>query len=268
MRVTAILSSYNEERFIAGCLTHHIAHGLSVYLLDNDSTDRTVEIARTFLGKGLLHIERHPRHGQYDWQAMLERKAALASTLDADWFLHVDADEARLPPRGHATLVDAIRQVDAQGYNAINFAEFSFVPTVEEPDHDHPRYVETMRYYYPFKTDSRHRVNLWRRQPVVDLASSGGHAVAFPGRNISPENFRMRHYLLLSKEHARHKYVERVYNPDEVAKGWHGARARLLADDIRLPSSAMLRHYISDDDLDPTDPEHQHQVFGPALFRR
>jgi hypothetical protein len=43
MRVVAILAAYNEERFIAGCLEHLIEQGVDAYLIDNESTDRTVD---------------------------------------------------------------------------------------------------------------------------------------------------------------------------------------------------------------------------------
>jgi cellulose synthase/poly-beta-1,6-N-acetylglucosamine synthase-like glycosyltransferase len=46
MRVIAILATYNEERFIANCLEHLFRQGVEVYLMDNDSEDETVAIAR------------------------------------------------------------------------------------------------------------------------------------------------------------------------------------------------------------------------------
>jgi len=67
VRVIALIAAYNEERFIAGCLEHLIAHGLNVYLIDNDSTDRTVKFAEPYLGRGLIGIEAIPRDGVYRW---------------------------------------------------------------------------------------------------------------------------------------------------------------------------------------------------------
>ena len=42
-----------------------------------------------------------------------------------------------------------------EGYNAVDFLEFTFVPTREHPDHDHPRYQETMRGTTPFSRARR-----------------------------------------------------------------------------------------------------------------
>src|SRR3954471_22720098 len=120
MRVIALLATYDEERFVASCLEHLIRGGVEVFLIDNESTDGTVEIARSYLGNGLVGVEIVPRTGVYSWRPLLRRKSELAITLKADWFLHVDADEVRLPPSSGTTLAEALLDVDRQGYNAVN----------------------------------------------------------------------------------------------------------------------------------------------------
>jgi glycosyltransferase involved in cell wall biosynthesis len=259
-RVVAILAAYNEERFIAGCLEHLFRQGVEAYLIDNCSTDRTVEVAERYLKRGLIGIETFPRaEGTYKWQPILERKEQLAATLEADWFMHVDADEIRLPPRSDRTLAQAFSEVEAQGYNAVNFLEFAFVPTQEAPDHDHPRFQQTMRWYYPFARTFPQRRNAWKRQPErVELARSGGHRVRFPGLRMYPESFKMRHYLFLSVPHALSKYINRKYDATEVEKGMHRMRASLTPEKIKLPSQKQLRHYTSDDELDPSNPLTRH----------
>ncbi len=260
MRVVAILAAYNEERFIAGCLEHLFEQGVEAYLIDNCSTDGTVEIAERYLKRGLIGIETFPRiEGVYKWGALLERKEQLAATLEADWFMHVDADEIRLPPRSDRTLAQAFAEVDDKGYNAVNFMEFVFVPTQEAPDHDHPRFQETMRWYYPFLRSFPQRRNAWKRQPEkVDLVRSGGHRVRFPGLHMYPESFKMRHYLFLSVPHAIRKWVNRKYDTAEVEKGQHRLRASLTPEKIQLPSQKELRHYTSDGELDSSNPLTRH----------
>jgi glycosyltransferase involved in cell wall biosynthesis len=265
VRAVALLATFNEERFIAGCLEHLVRHGVDVYLIDNSSTDATVEIAQRYSGRGLIGLESFPRDGLYTWRPLLERKEELAATLDADWFVHVDADEVRLPPRSDRTLAQAFAEVDALGYNAVNFLEFAFIPTREAPDHDHPDFQDTMRAYYPFLPSSDpNRLNAWKRQPErIELAWSGGHQVRFSGLRMFPEFFPMRHYLCLSVDHAVRKYVERRYDPAEVEAGWHRARAALRADSIRLPGEAELRRYTCDDQLDGSNPRTRHYLFAP-----
>ena len=265
MRALALIAAYNEERFIATCLEHLISQGVEAYLCDNDSTDGTVAIAERYLGSGLRGIERLPRDGTFRWRQILRRKEELASELEADWFLHLDPDEIPLGPRPGQTLAEALAEADAEGYNAVDFAEFTFVPTREEPNHDHRDFRRTMRWYYPFAPAEHHRVIAWKRQEQpFDLASSGGHLIDFSERRISPLPFRLLHYLFLSREHAIGKYVSKIYDPKEVREGWHGWRATLSAGEVRLPSQTEMRTAVSDDDLDPSSPRTSHWLHWPA----
>jgi len=262
MRVIAILAAYNEERFIEACLRNLIQQGIDVYLIDNESTDGTVAVAERYLDHGLIWIESMPNHEVFRWKSILQRKTRLAAELDADWFMHVDADEIRLPSSSDTTLLQEIKKADQEGYNAINFFEFAFVPTQESPDHDHPDFEKTMRWYYPFQPVYPHRLNLWKKQKnPVDLVSSGGHAVCFPGLEMNPISCPMRHYLFLSRDHAIRKYVLRRYDPAEIAAGWNRARVGLTSSAIRLQPESELRYYTCDDELDSSNPVTKHPLF-------
>lgn len=269
MRVIAILAAYNEERYIGACLEHLARQGVEAYLIDNGSTDRTVEIAERYLGRNLVGIESFPREGGvYRWRPILERKEELAATLDADWFLHADPDEIRLPPRPDRTLAGALAEADARGYDAVNFIEYTFVPTKEAPDHDHPNFQETMGHYYPFMHNFPYRVNAWKRQPErVSLAHSGGHRVSFPGQILYPESFKMRHYPYLSVPHVVSKYIEKVYDAGELQSGWHNFRSRVVEEKIKFPSQAELNVYTTDEELDFSNPRVRHVASYWSLSR-
>jgi glycosyltransferase involved in cell wall biosynthesis len=260
VRIAAILATYNESRFVANCVRNLVRQGAAIYLIDNESTDDTVARARDAAGRQLVSVELLPRDGVYRWRRILERKEALAREVDADWVMHVDADEIHLPPRGSRTLADAFAEAEAAGYNAVNFAEFTFIPVAEEPDHDHPRYLETMRWYYAFQPAVPHFVRAWKRHPEAELARSGGHQVRFPGLVLDPRTFRMRHYLFVSAGHAVEKYVRRKYDTGEVKGGWHGWRSALKDEDIRLPPASELRLYQGDDALDEREPRSRHHL--------
>lgn len=262
MRIIALLATYNEQRFIRNCLDNLLGQGLEVYLIDNQSTDATRAIAGEYLGRGLIDIETFPRDGMYRWRPLLQRKAQLAREIDADWFMHVDADEIRLPPAGHDSLKTALEAADAAGCNAVNFQEFTFTPVAESPDHDHPDYLRTMRWYYPFLPAHPHRLNAWKKHEQADLAASGGHKVRFPGLRMYPTDFVMKHYLFLSIPHAVEKYAHKLYDPAEVAAGWHGARARLTADPrLTLPACRQLRSVDEGGALDARNPRTRHFLF-------
>jgi glycosyltransferase involved in cell wall biosynthesis len=259
MRVVALLATYNEERFIAGCLEHLFQQGADVYLMDNCSSDRTVEIASRYLGKGLVGIETLARNGSFALMPQLRRKEELANSLDADWFMHVDADEIRLPPPGQKTLRQAFEHVEAQGYNAVNFLEYSFVPTREAPDHDHDDFQATMRWYYPFLPRFPHRLNAWKKQSKpIDLVSKAGHRVQFQDLNMYPISFALKHYLVLSRMQCIRKYGNREFDKAEVADGKHRSRLLMKPETMEFPAQAELRTFVSNDLLDATNPRTKH----------
>lgn len=261
VRVVALIAAYNERRFIAACIEHLRQQGVETYLIDNESTDGTAEIAARRLGDGVIGIETFPRAGVYRWRALLERKEQLARELDADWFIHQDADEFRDPPPGERTLACALEAADQAGSNAVNFLEFTFLPTREQPDHDHPDFQSTLRTYYPFSPFYPHQVNAWKATDAdLGLSRSGGHRLDFPGLRIAPDPLPMRHYLFLSRRHAVEKYVEREYDQAEVDGGWHGWRATLTEADIHLPAASELRLAIPGLPLDPRDPRKHHHI--------
>jgi hypothetical protein len=279
MRIVAILASYNEARFMRACLEHYLQQGVEVYLLDNESTDDTIEIAREYIGKNIIRIETISRSGVYQWQKLLLRKEEIADEIDADWLMHADPDEIRVAPDSGQTLAQAIEQVDREGYNAVNFMEYTFLPVRDSDDHDNDDFQKTMRWYYPFSPRYPHRLNAWKRQPrrwrgmkpflrelirhhrlgvpSIDLHSSGGHVVDFPGIRPYPIDFKLKHYIVLSLEQAIRKYVEKEFAPEEI-ENMHGWRASAKAHDFSLPSSQLMRLYSCDDELDPRDPLTEH----------
>ncbi len=252
-----MIQAYNEERFLPHTIRHLSEQGVGVYVIDNESSDGTLRIAEEHIGRGVIGIETMPRDGYYDQSRQCGRQEELASELDADWVMHHDADEYRVSPRRGQTLADAIREQDEAGYNAINFLEFTFMPTRESPDHDHDNYLETLRTYYPFVPNYPHRLNAWKRQDSrVDLG--GGHVVRFEGLRMSPTSLYLRHYLFLSHEQAMAKFVRRDFDPEETARGWMGWRAEVGPEHLQLPSEKQMRRYEADWLLEPSQPRRRH----------
>jgi Glycosyl transferase family 2 len=255
MRVVAIIATYNERRFIHSCLNHLREHEVDAYLIDDGSTDDTVAVAEQWLGRGLIGIEETPRDDDHVFSlpAQLRRKEELARELDADWFIHLDPDEIRLPPSRTQTLARALEVVDREGFNAVNFVEFTFVPCSEEPDHDHPDFPQTLLTYYPFSPRFPNQLKAWKAQDSVDLVSTHGHKVQFPGLKMHPESFPMKHYLFLSVPHAIEKYVNG--RPGRKQGGW---RSQLRASHVHLLSRSELRVHAPNTELDVSEPRTQH----------
>src|SRR5262249_7491581 len=144
----------------------------------------------------------------FDWDRILRRKAQLASELDADWFIHHDADEFRESPWADVTLKEAISRVDALGYNAIDFASLDFRPTDDEFRGG------DIRAAFPLYSDGasydKVQIRCWKKCADVDLASTGGHEARFDGRRVFPIRFLLRHYPIRGQSHGNRKvFAER-----------------------------------------------------------
>jgi hypothetical protein len=259
VRVVALLAVRNEELYLARCLDHLLANGVEVHVIDNQSQDATLDIAQEYARRRTVTVESFPFTGVYPWEGLLRRKEQLAAELDADWFIHHDADEIRQAPPGWPTLAEGIAQVDAEGYNAINFAEMVFTPTNSDESFEGCDYVARMRHYYYFCPRPLHRVNAWKKTSVpVDLASTGGHTVQFPHRRIYPVDFVLRHYVFLSWRHLQSKYGTRRYDPSELAKGWHGQRAAFDPTGVRFPPRDRFKTLQEDGTFDVSEPWTRH----------
>jgi len=243
-RVVALLTCRNEALYLERCLQHLYKQGIDTCVIDNDSTDNSVGIANSFKRKGVFRIENQPYAGYFDLVEQLRIKEKLAKEIDADWFIHHDADEIREAPKQFKSLKNGIFMVNKMGYNAINFDEFVFTPTNFIENFEKKDYVKEMNYYYFFEPYPIRRINAWKNQnQVIDLINSGGHQVNFEGIKIYPENFILRHYIILSKDHAIRKYYsEKVFSKKEhEERGWHGARMTFTPEKLHFPKRELLK---------------------------
>jgi len=225
IRVLAIVCIRNEEIHIRRCLTHLIESGLDVILIDNDSTDRSVEIAKEFLGNGLLRIERLPWSGEFSLADQLNLKKQIILSSKYDWIVHADADEWLCSSVEGQTLYEGIVEADAAGFNCINFYEIVFVPLTGE-DFYVENYAELMSTYYFYNKFRLHRA--WKR---TTTNPNGDYMLGWDSYahnlKISPNIFFLRHYIILSEQHAKQKYLKRVYSTKETKKGWHVDRTNI-----------------------------------------
>jgi hypothetical protein len=231
-RVVAIIAAYNEGDIISATIEHLVENGVHIYLIDNASTDDTADQARRWLGRGVLDIESFPAapgsrsegRDLFDWTAILRRKEALARDLEADWFIHHDADEFRESPWPGMTLGKAIEWVDRLGFNAIDFRVFNFPPI----DDGFVQGTDPRTYFTHWEEAAEYdrvQAKAWKATGApVALAESGGHDVRFAGRRTFPVPFLLRHYPIRSQTHGRRKvFGERQgrFREDELARGWH-----------------------------------------------
>ncbi len=261
-RVTAIISVRTCEDYLERCFAGMVEQGVDICVIDNDANAETRAIIDRYRDRGIVHIERHPYPGYFDWIGILERKERLARTLRSDWIVLWDSDEIREAPARFATLRDALFHVDREGYNAVNFSEFVFLPTDPEQDFAARDYVAEMSHYYFFEPHANHRLTAWKQtRAPVDLQASGGHAVAFADMRVYPDPFVMRHYLFLSARHGVEKYVGREFSREELERGWSRERAQTTQATLTLPSVGSLKPYRGDRLWDRSEPFPRHPCF-------
>jgi hypothetical protein len=224
-RVVALLAAYNEEDVIEPSMDRLVSEGIEVYLIDNWSTDRTVELARNFLGRGLIGIEQFPPDGPsgvYDWAPMLARKEQLATELGAHWYIHTDVDEIRLSPWPGVTLRDALHHVDRLGFTAVDYNSVQFRP-IDDGFVDRSSFED---YFHHFNLEffSNYQLRTWKFTGRRVMTTSGGHNMFFAGRRVYPYDFLYKHYGVRSQRHGEKKIFrdrQGRLSAAERAVGWH-----------------------------------------------
>jgi glycosyltransferase involved in cell wall biosynthesis len=240
----AIIACRNEEAYLGNCLTHLVENGVKFAIIDNDSQDRTSEIlALPQFRSSLVHYERFPFDGFYPWRKLLDRKAAVAETIGADWVIHLDADEIMHSYRDHETLAKAIERIAATGADVIDMDEFVFIPV------DHPYIVDCsgpqpMRHYYFFAPSRNHLMRACKTGLGMSWTKGGGHTVERPGGasfKLANETLAKRHYIFLDQMHAYTKFAERRYDPRELEIGWHANRYNQPRARFTFPDPGQLK---------------------------
>lgn len=232
LKVVAIIAAYNEGDVIYHVIKDLVENDVMVYLIDHSSTDNTAEEAGKWLGKGLIKVERYPEESGfppeekdvYAWENILKRKEQVSYELNADWYIHHDADEFRECPWGDLSLRDAISMIDEAGYNSIDFYRVDFRP-VDDCFTEGEDVRKYLKYFLRNERYSNLQVKCWKNfGQAIDLVSSMGHDVTFEGRKTFPLKFILRHYPIRGQKHGRRKILdERLnrYSKSEREKGFH-----------------------------------------------
>jgi len=246
MRIIAVLAVRNELPYLRNNLRNLIANGIEFAIIDNDSSDGTETLARSDpFAKSLVAYRHFPYFGEYNWEGLLRAKEELIAELDADWVIHLDADEIMHSYNAGERLDDAIKRIDADRYDVIDFDEFVFLPIERSYDIDCVGYQQ-LRHYYFFRPNKLPRLMRARRKHVeINIVDSGGHGFASSDIRLAPEKFALRHYLFINQAHAYAKYTQRPYRAEELKRGWHIKRHAQPMENFRFPSTDVFE-YLSD----------------------
>jgi glycosyltransferase involved in cell wall biosynthesis len=242
--ICAVIAVRNEAHYLRILLPLLSSQGIDVVIIDNDSTDDSQDVFADHSQNSIIAIERLPYPGYFSLVEQLEAKKQVYAKLKHDWVIHLDADEILEHHSPGFSLRNAIQEAHDEGYNALNFDEFVFLP---EPELDYSAknfYQEILRYYY-FRSNANQRNIVWRREMPFDTMTGAGHRLYGDGLSVYPVNHIMRHYIALSSQHAKLKYLNRVFDPREVKRGWHRNRLHVTEDDLAIPHNSQFLFRLS-----------------------
>jgi glycosyltransferase involved in cell wall biosynthesis len=248
INVLAIVCMRNEALHAARCIGDCIRSGLDVWVIDNESSDGTREIAERFKGQGVIGISSLAWTGAFSLSDQLRAKGEIIERSAHDWIVHADADEWLASPVERQTLREGIAAADADGFNCINFNELVFVPP-RGYNFCQPDYASRMDMYYFFQPHYPRLNRAWKKADLLDNSHFGGHVLAGDVRRF-PTDFILRHYIALSELHAHSKYIGRVFSPEDLSKRWHGNRLAIIPESLRVrphPGLKKLAHPLSND---------------------
>lgn len=248
LTICAVLAVRNEVNYLETLLPILANQHIDVAILDNDSGEKSQKFYARFAGNPIISINHLRFNGVFSLDEQLAAKRKIYNKLKHDWVIHHDADEIMEHRQPGKSLRNAIEEAHDQQYNVVNFDEFVFLPEAGRPVENH--YTDILNYYF-FEPLPLRLNRAWRRDMQFDNAGHAGHNLAGENIRIDPTNHIMRHYIVLSNEHAKTKYLQRVFGKAEIAKGWHRNRLIITAENIMIPAESpyllKLPHYQSKD---------------------
>jgi glycosyltransferase involved in cell wall biosynthesis len=233
--ICAVISVRNEAYHLQFLLPALANQGIDVVIIDNDSTDETPRLLREYNKSPVLRVERVPFRGYFSLQELLEAEQQTIQSLPHDWVIHHDADEIMESSMEGCSLRDAIQEAHDNGFNAVNFEEFVFLPPVDS-DFFGKDYHRGILQYYFFEPKKNRLNRAWRRDSNLSNILGAGHNLAGSDLSVFPVNHILRHYIVLSYEHAKQKYLTRIFSQEEIRRGWHKNRLSVNEVNLSLPA--------------------------------
>ena len=240
MRITAMLCARDELPYLRHVLPYLAAEDIEVVLIDNGSTDGTLEAVRNGDFPNVVHLESFSYCGDFDLSRQLEIKWTLAESVASDWLIHQDADEILHAPTSWGGLRHHIEQADSLGFNVLNFNELVMLPA--HPTRDD--ILENSRKYYFFEPKPMRLMRVWKRTANLTGGKSGGHRLE-GDVNVYPQRMLLKHFIVRNQEHAYAKYLHRTFSLTDLEKGWHANRLNFTVDNLRIPTSGEHLHRLA-----------------------
>jgi len=219
-RLFAVLGTWMEEDVVEATVRNAFAQGVeAIYLVDNASTDATVERA---LSAGATLAESYRTEVYQERIRMtfmngVVARVSLASDADYVWWLWLDADEFPEGPQG-VTIADYVRNLDRRFrlvgstyYNHVptttpgyipGFHPIDFQPLCERFVPDQPRYCDEGHWKHPLQRFDR------RGPFLASLQGFHGANLLMGERVIEPEGGIVTHHFPYREEGATRRRLE------------------------------------------------------------
>ena len=238
LSICAVIAARNEFHYLRLLLPELASQKIDVVILDNESSDESCSLYQQLKGDPIVEVVSMPYDGSFSLLDQLGYKNEMILDLKYDWYIHQHADEL-LHHREYHSLRKAIEEAHLSGHNCLNFDEFVFIP---EPDVEYEEsdfYGKMLRYYF-FEPAPNRLNRVFKKIENLDLISQAGHRLSGDNLKIYPVNHVLRHYITLSQAHILNKYLQRVFDARDVARGWHSNRRQFTATKLVLPTHSPV----------------------------
>jgi len=168
MKIIGMLPVFNDEDVIQEVIEYLLSQEIELVVLDNGSTDKTYEICKQFLSKGILQLKQF-KTISYQWDTILRMLYDMAQTYTPDWVIRSDSDEFLESGIKNKTLKQAIEDADKDGYNLIQFDRFDFFMT--DDDNEDAKSVREKLKYYSSSLEIYSRDKNWRCRRTLSYFS-------------------------------------------------------------------------------------------------
>ena len=238
MQITALLCVRNELPYLKLVLPYLAGERIEVVLIDNGSTDGTLDAIRNGDFPNVIRLETFPYAGGFDLSRQLEIKWAIAKSLLAT------GSSIRTPTKfcmrrqaGAAFVTTSSRricqfqraQLQRARHAASRSASGRHLPQQQE--------LLLLR----AETDAADEGVETNRQSRA--GKSGGHTLQGEDVNVYPQRMLLKHFIVRTQEHAYEKYLHRTFSSTDLEKGWHKNRLNFTVDNLRIPTTG--EHLLS-----------------------
>jgi hypothetical protein len=238
-RLFAIISTWMEEDVVAATVANCLRQGCErVYLVDNDSPDRTVEEA---IGAGAVLAAEYSTERFLEAEKIRQMQAVVdevSGREDAEhiWWLWVDADEF-YQGSGALTLGEHLAGLDRR-FRIVGARFFQHLPDGGPAyvPRRHPLDFQRLAYEIPYANCAlghyKHALQRWDRRGSPIACGHGFHDAGCDERLLEPTLPVIVHHFPFRAETATRRRLERLFGQgggaaDRVADQVHHAHLRL-----------------------------------------